>query len=443
MEDRLASLRTSLGNALDDLSSPRSSTETQAQALQSLEKILAFSVVPRSSTEDLDYFLALQYTFECNVPSRILSWIASSTRKLDLLISKETSDSVAESEAATLSSQLALSLFIVQGVCLTHAATKTYLGRKYTLEVLLDLFLSSRHLSSAPSAPDNPSGSPVKATLGAPLPLASVVLDTLLCILVDSSPALRVFEACQGVQAVVKILKRAGTPREVRMKCLEFLYFYLLDETDSSKTIMTPTPAPTAPSTPQQPAKKPFINATPARPISRYGSSTFSLTSSSFAGSSFASSSDASSSSASSASSSRSTSGSPTSSFSSTSSNVGSTSPKKRAQLLPAAQMPRPQPRALMMLRKDLDFVPLSPKKTPGDQGAPARSAVRGRSRLASDEAVVPQEEESTIWQEAEDTRASQEAKTTEEKKELLATMLGNVEALVEGVRKAGIWGLG
>ncbi len=33
--------------------------------------------------------------------------------------------------------------------------------------------------------------------------------------------------------------------------------------------------------------------------------------------------------------------------------------------------------------------------------------------------------------------------KTTEEKKEFLGTMLGNVDALVEGVRKAGIWGLG
>ena len=33
--------------------------------------------------------------------------------------------------------------------------------------------------------------------------------------------------------------------------------------------------------------------------------------------------------------------------------------------------------------------------------------------------------------------------RTTEEKKQLLGTMLGNVDALVEGVRKAGIWGLG
>jgi len=33
--------------------------------------------------------------------------------------------------------------------------------------------------------------------------------------------------------------------------------------------------------------------------------------------------------------------------------------------------------------------------------------------------------------------------KTLEEKKELLGTMLGNVDALVDGVRKAGVWGLG
>ena len=33
--------------------------------------------------------------------------------------------------------------------------------------------------------------------------------------------------------------------------------------------------------------------------------------------------------------------------------------------------------------------------------------------------------------------------KTTEEKKELLGTMLGNVDALVESVKKAGIFGLG
>lgn len=46
--------------------------------------------------------------------------------------------------------------------------------------------------------------------------LTSIVLDTLLCILVDSSTALRTFEEVGGPQAVVRLLKRNGTPREVR-----------------------------------------------------------------------------------------------------------------------------------------------------------------------------------------------------------------------------------
>lgn len=61
------------------------------------------------------------------------------------------------------------------------------------------------------------------------LSLSSAVLDTLLCILVDSSPALRVFEDVNGVQYVVKILKRAGTPREVRyVQLSSYLYQSLL-----------------------------------------------------------------------------------------------------------------------------------------------------------------------------------------------------------------------
>ena len=61
----------------------------------------------------------------------------------------------------------------------------------------------------------DPLGNPKKAK-AAEIHLTAIVLDTLLCILVDSSPALRMFEEASGVQYVVRILKRAGTPREVR-----------------------------------------------------------------------------------------------------------------------------------------------------------------------------------------------------------------------------------
>ncbi|KAJ6587779.1 cell division control protein 14, SIN component-domain-containing protein [Mycena sp. CBHHK59/15] len=474
----------------------------------------------------LDYFLALQYTFECNVASRILSWVAASTIQLELLTNKGVVDPELDPDVATISAQLALGLSIIQGVCLTHPATKAYLGRRYSLEVLLDLFLASRHLSKTPfTSAAAPGASPTKPAPGAPPPLASVILDALLCILVDASPALRVFEACAGVHAVVKILKRAGTPREVRMKCLEFLYFYLLDETVPAHTTpapanTTPEPAlvPTAPSTPVQPQKKkPFIGAAPARPASRYGSSTFSLTSSAFASSSLSSSpfssasasswsastsfasstSSVASSSESGSSSSRSASGGSATSFSSTSSNASSlsrpksVSPTKRTQFLPGSATPNPKvqgsttprvqgsatpkvqgsatpnpkapgvatpnpklqrtatPRALLMLRKDVDFVPLSPKKA-----VVVGALGRTRSRLVGSMIAGEGEDEEQSGNQAvaEDAvkgtdnsgeTVVREARTTEEKKLLLATMLGNVEALVEGVRKAGIWGLG
>jgi hypothetical protein len=99
------------------------------------------------------------------------------------------------------------------------------------------------------------------------------------------------------------------------MKCLEFLYFYLFDETTASlpasapaPSRATPTPALTAPSTPRQPStpnvnRKPFLDLRPRK------------------------------------------------------------SPAHHCGSAPRRRRPRAQPRALLMLRKDLDSVLLSPKR--------------------------------------------------------------------------------
>ncbi|KAF8076782.1 cell division control protein 14, SIN component-domain-containing protein [Lyophyllum atratum] len=476
MEERLQEMRDSLQDALDELSSTRSSSEAKSRALHRIEQILAQASVPKDASETLAYFNALQYTFECNVPLRLLAWMSTSTSTLESLTNRGSMDHERESQASTLSSQLSLSLSLTQGVALNHPASKTYLGRKYALEVLIDLLLASRHLSATSSpSKGTPSSSSSRTAASAP-PLSSLVLDTLLCILVDSSAALRAFEDANGVQAVVKILKRAGTPREVRMKCLEFLYFYLLDEAPISSDILQPsavlakTPPPTAPATPARPSK-PFLSTTsrPLRPSSRVGSSEFLFPSVSVSGSS-------------SVLSPRSTSGSSTNSFSSTSSNAsGSTAPsslssspdKPSSMSQPKTPPSSPplahklpqhlQPRSLMMLRKEFDYEPQSPKKAQVSRlgvGGSARHTPGksiSRSRLASgseddcqrysqvpatpskrDENVLKRENEAPISR-----NRSEKVRTTEEKRELLGTMLGNVDALVEGVRKAGIWGLG
>ena len=171
------------------------------------------------------------------VSSRIISWTSVTSGLLDKALHKGSNDGkpcfacvnctlpsslldARKFEITTLSSQLAQGMSIIQGVALIHRQSKHFLGRRYSLEVLLDLLLVSRHLTTptASSTPTSPraGASSAPSPKSSDVPLASVVLDTLLCILVDSIPALRVFEDLNGVQVVVKILKRAGTPREVR-----------------------------------------------------------------------------------------------------------------------------------------------------------------------------------------------------------------------------------
>ena len=77
----------------------------------------------------------------------------------------------------------------------------------------------------------------------------------------------------------------------------------------------------------------------------------------------------------------------------------------------------------MMMLRKDVDYEPQSPKKA------------HGAGVYVSDDFSTPRSRE-------EEEIRHERVRTTEEKKEILGTLLGNVDALVEGVRRAGIWGL-
>lgn len=115
---------------------------------------------------------------------------------------------------------------------------------------------------------------------------------------------------------------------------------------------------------------------------------------------------------------------------------------------------------SLMMLRKDVDFVPLSPKKAqiaglglggrrPGAFPIASRRGQRlpsPLSRTASEDTLL--DSERSVSTDDDDSYKAigdgiNVVRTTEEKKELLGHLLGNVDALVEGIRTAGIWGLG
>jgi hypothetical protein len=150
----------------------------------------------------------------CLVPSRVLTWIGAATPKLESLLHKHAHDSSKDADLYTLGAQLAQGLSVVQGVALTHASSKRWLGRRHNLQTLVDLLLVSRHFPVPPAADQQDDNR--DDTVPTKTPLTSAVMDTLLCVLVDSSPALRAFEDANGCQAIVRLLKRAGTPREIR-----------------------------------------------------------------------------------------------------------------------------------------------------------------------------------------------------------------------------------
>jgi hypothetical protein len=108
------------------------------------------------------------------------------------------------------------------------------------------------------------------------------------------------------------------------------------------------------------------------------------------------------------------------------------------------------------MLQREVDFMPVTPKKshvsrlgvgplrplsTPDSPFKNFRvtpdDANMETGRRSDDISFASERDHVISKPEARDT-----VKTTEQKKEFLGFMLGNVDALVEGVKRAGVWGL-
>jgi hypothetical protein len=299
--------------------------------------------------------------------------------------------------------------------------------------------------------------------------------------------------------------KRSQLIRSSRMKCLEFLYFYLMDETGQTMSAADQVP-PDQEDLQQvlRPRPNDVANAKP-KAGGRRAASSGSLSSTTSLSSSG---SDDSSTTATSLASSN---GSASSSSSTSSRSASATSKPRRRVVSPDSPF-APNP-ALLLLKRDVEYEPLSPAKPAGagfrlergdpatplprkrgaiglgmpggsGGGAPPPTSALGRSGSA---ALGHRRGESLAVSRASTSRPpaggaspftpghrkgaslaslpalspvaaarrepSREGalfaaegrltRTTEEKKELLGGLLGNVDALVEGVRKAGVWGLG
>ncbi|KAI9734587.1 MAG: hypothetical protein M1834_002188 [Cirrosporium novae-zelandiae] len=138
-------------------------------------------------------FFRLQEGFEWNVAIRLIS-------TLERLLGKSTTGA---NELLIIST-----LDLIQGVLLLHPSSRSLFAREVYMNLLLDLL--------------EPSNCPA---------VQSATLLTLVTALLENPQNTRTFEALDGLLTVTSLFKARGTSREVKLKLVEFLYFYLMPET--------------------------------------------------------------------------------------------------------------------------------------------------------------------------------------------------------------------
>ena len=105
---------------------------------------------------------------------------------------------------------LASALSLLHGVLLLHPPSRALFARETNMNLLLDLLYPSSALCPA------------------------VQLQTLLVLvtaLLDNPACTRTFENLDGLFTVTQVARDSESSKDVKVKCMSFLYFYLMPET--------------------------------------------------------------------------------------------------------------------------------------------------------------------------------------------------------------------
>ncbi|RYP37471.1 hypothetical protein DL767_002944 [Monosporascus sp. MG133] len=159
-------------------------------------------------------FFRLQEGFEWNVALRLVN-------TLDRLVAKGNDG---QNDLLILSA-----LDLIQGTLLLHPPSKTLFSREMYMNLLLDLL--------------EPDFCPA---------IQSATLLTLVAALIDTPQNTRTFENLDGLLTITSLFRSRGTSRDVKLKLVEFLYFYLMPEVPS-----VPSAGPARDDVPQRSPSKP------------------------------------------------------------------------------------------------------------------------------------------------------------------------------------------
>lgn len=111
-------------------------------------------------------------------------------------------------------------LDLLQGILLLHPPSRSLFTREIYMNLLLDLLDAAN-----------------------PPKVQSQTLLVLVTALLDCPRNTRTFEAIDGLLTVTSLFKSRGTAKEVKMRTLEFLYFYLMPEAPGFATASAPNTA--------------------------------------------------------------------------------------------------------------------------------------------------------------------------------------------------------
>ncbi|KAI1806062.1 cell division control 14, SIN component [Daldinia bambusicola] len=148
-------------------------------------------------------FFKLQEGFEWNVAMRLVN-------TLDRLLARGGDGS---NDLLILSA-----LDLVQGVMLLHPPSKALFSREMHMNLLLDLL--------------EPDFCPA---------IQSATIVTLVTALIDAPRNTRTFEALDGLLTITSLFRNRCTSRDVKLKLVEFLYFYLMPEVPSIPSARAPS----------------------------------------------------------------------------------------------------------------------------------------------------------------------------------------------------------
>ncbi|GMK56256.1 hypothetical protein CspeluHIS016_0300960 [Cutaneotrichosporon spelunceum] len=190
---------------LDVLRSLRSSGRRRAHALRQLEATLMLAYAGQG--------VPIADLLELKFHEPVLALMGRHTASL---IKRGSGTALLPNDdlAQHLKPELDVAVNILQGLCLLSKSCKATAGRMWTMEMFIDLIMLLRNQVSLEGK---------KTTV-------YLLLDLLFCILVDAPNNARMFEDLNGLEAVSRVLRGGSVERDVKIKAMEFLHFYLQPE---------------------------------------------------------------------------------------------------------------------------------------------------------------------------------------------------------------------